>query len=152
MLQRYVSAKQGHHQAYKTIRVDVCTVRSIILSYSLCGLYVREVYCLKKFWFWLVDLFLLLPLDSEHWASVKRFVSLRFLNLRHSVRLLGRMISPSQGRYLTQTQNTDINALSGIRNHDSSVRASEDSSCLRPHGHCDRQTNFGTCQNSICDS
>jgi hypothetical protein len=36
---------------------------------------------------------------------VKRFVSLQFLNLRHSVGLLGRMISPSQGRYLTQTQN-----------------------------------------------
>jgi hypothetical protein len=34
---------------------------------------------------------------------VKRFVSLQFLNLRHSVVLLGRVISPSQGRYLTQT-------------------------------------------------
>jgi hypothetical protein len=41
----------------------------------------------------------------EHRASVKRFVSLQFLNLRHSVGLLGRVISPSQGRYLTQTQN-----------------------------------------------
>jgi hypothetical protein len=35
---------------------------------------------------------------------VKRFVSLQFLNLRHSVGLLGLGISPSQGRYLTQTQ------------------------------------------------
>jgi hypothetical protein len=35
---------------------------------------------------------------------VKRFVSLQFLNLRHSVGLLGRVISPSQGSYLTQTQ------------------------------------------------
>jgi hypothetical protein len=41
----------------------------------------------------------------EHRASVKRFVSLQFLNLRHPVGLLGRVISPSQGRYLTQTQN-----------------------------------------------
>jgi hypothetical protein len=41
----------------------------------------------------------------EHRASVKRFVSLQFLNLRHSVGLLGRVISPSQGRYLTRTQN-----------------------------------------------
>jgi hypothetical protein len=40
-----------------------------------------------------------------HRASVKRFVSLQFLNLRHSVGLLGRVISPSQDRYLTQTQN-----------------------------------------------
>jgi hypothetical protein len=41
----------------------------------------------------------------EHTASVKCFVSLQFLNLRHSVGLLGRVISPSQGRYLTETQN-----------------------------------------------
>jgi hypothetical protein len=36
---------------------------------------------------------------------VKRFVALQFLNLRHSVGPLGRVIIPSQGRYLTQTQN-----------------------------------------------
>jgi hypothetical protein len=36
---------------------------------------------------------------------VKRFVSLQFLNRRQSVGLLGRGISPSQDRYLTQTQN-----------------------------------------------
>jgi hypothetical protein len=45
----------------------------------------------------------------EHWASVKRFVSLfSFLILRHLVGLLGRRIDPSQGRYLTQTQNKRI--------------------------------------------
>jgi hypothetical protein len=33
---------------------------------------------------------------------------------------------------------TNIHALNGIRTHDSSVRESEDSSCLRPNGHCDR--------------
>jgi hypothetical protein len=48
--------------------------------------------------------FLLLP-HLEHRASVKRFVSLQFLNLSHSVDFFGRVISPSQGRYLTQTQN-----------------------------------------------
>jgi hypothetical protein len=36
----------------------------------------------------------------EHRASVKRFVSLQFLNLRESVRLLGRGISPMQDRCL----------------------------------------------------
>jgi hypothetical protein len=41
----------------------------------------------------------------EHRKSVKRFVSLQFLNVKHSVGLLGWVISPSQGRYLTQTQN-----------------------------------------------
>jgi hypothetical protein len=31
-----------------------------------------------------------------------------------------------------------IHALRGIRTHDPSVWAGEDSSCLRPRGHCDR--------------
>jgi hypothetical protein len=33
---------------------------------------------------------------------------------------------------------TDIHALSGIRTHDPRVKASEDSSWLRPNSHCDR--------------
>jgi hypothetical protein len=57
------------------------------------------------------------------------------------------MISPLQGLYLhteqhehrINTHNTDIRALSTIRTQDFSVRASEDSSCLRPRGHCDRR-------------
>jgi hypothetical protein len=66
-----------------------------------------------------------------------------FLIYTQAVGLLGRGISPSQGRYLhrtTQTQNkrTDIHVLSGIRTHDPSVRASEDGSCFRPRSHCDR--------------
>jgi hypothetical protein len=54
------------------------------------------------------------------------------------------VISPSQGHYLHTGQRkhrinayTDIHVLSGIRIHDPSVRASEDSSCLSPRGHCD---------------
>jgi hypothetical protein len=71
----------------------------------------------------------------EHRPPVKHFVSLHFLNLRQSVGLLGREISPSQGRYITQT---DIHALSGTRTHDPSVRAGEDISCFRPRNYCDR--------------
>jgi hypothetical protein len=41
-------------------------------------------------------------------ASVKRFVSLQFLNLRVSVGLLGQGNSPSKGYYLTQTEYTQI--------------------------------------------
>jgi hypothetical protein len=48
-------------------------------------------------------LFLLLPLGAE--GIRETLVSLQFLDLRQSVGLLGREISPSQGRYLTQTQN-----------------------------------------------
>jgi hypothetical protein len=40
----------------------------------------------------------------EYRISVKRFVSLQFLNLRQLVGLLVRGISPSQGRCVTQTQ------------------------------------------------
>jgi hypothetical protein len=36
------------------------------------------------------------------------------------------------------TTYTNIHALSGIRTHDPRVRASEDSSYLRPRGHCSR--------------
>jgi hypothetical protein len=32
-----------------------------------------------------------------------------------------------------------IHSLSGIRNHDCSIGASEDSPCVRPRGHCDWQ-------------
>jgi hypothetical protein len=36
---------------------------------------------------------------------VKRLVFFQFLNLRHSVGPLGRVMTPSQDRYPTQTQN-----------------------------------------------
>jgi hypothetical protein len=66
-----------------------------------------------------------------------------------TVGLLGRAISPSQGRYLHTGQHkqrinayTDIHALRGIRTHDPSVRAGENDSCLRPRCHCDRHHNI----------
>jgi hypothetical protein len=79
----------------------------------------------------------------EHRASVKRFVSLQFLNLRQSVGFLGRWISPSQGRCLhmtTQTQNkrrqTSMSCM-GFE-YNPSVCASEGISCLILRGHCDQ--------------
>jgi hypothetical protein len=75
---------------------------------------------------------------------------LQFRNLffSQSVGFLGRGIRPSQGRYLHTGQhkhrinahNKYIHALSGIQTHDLSVRASEDSSCLRPRSRCDRRS------------
>jgi hypothetical protein len=41
--------------------------------------------------------------------------------------------------YTQNNTNTDIHALGGTRTHDSSVRTSEDISCLRRRGHCDRR-------------
>jgi hypothetical protein len=83
--------------------------------------------------------FLLLPLWSigHPWNALFHF---SFLILRQSVGLLGRGISPSQGRYLYKHRiNTNIHASSEIRTHDPSVPEGEDSSCLRPRGHCVRQ-------------
>jgi hypothetical protein len=64
----------------------------------------------------------------------------------HSVGLLGRVISSSQGRYLHTGQHkqrinahTNIHALSGIRIQDPSFRAGKDRSCLRLRGHCGRR-------------
>jgi hypothetical protein len=73
-------------------------------------------------------------------------VSFQLLYLGQTVGLLGRVISSSQGLYLyTNTENVhttqalNIHAQSGIQNHGPGVRASEDSSCLRPLGYRDRQ-------------
>jgi hypothetical protein len=49
---------------------------------------------------------------------------------------------PAHRTAKTQNKRTQTsNASSGIRTHDPSVRASEDSSCLGPRGHCDRRIN-----------
>jgi hypothetical protein len=53
---------------------------------------------------------------------MKCFVSIQCLDIRQSVGLLGRGISPSQSPYLHRI-NTNIHALSGIRTHDPSVHA-----------------------------
>jgi hypothetical protein len=64
----------------------------------------------------------------------------RFLIYTRSVGLLGRGISPSQGRYLdTEQTHMDINASNEIRTHDPSARMGEDGSFLIPRVHCDRQ-------------
>jgi hypothetical protein len=77
------------------------------------------------------------------WALASSF---SFMIILLTVRLLGRVISSSQGLYLNtgkQKQNKhihtpNIHALNEIRTHDPSVRASEDSSCLKSRGHRDR--------------
>jgi hypothetical protein len=45
----------------------------------------------------------------------------------------------------TQNKHTYIHALSGIRTRDPSVRADENDSCLRLHGHCDRHIIYSHC-------
>jgi hypothetical protein len=59
-----------------------------------------------------------------------------FLIYTQSVGLLGREISPTQGCYLHRAHRHIC--LEWDSNPRSRVRAGEDSSCLRPCGHCDR--------------
>jgi hypothetical protein len=66
-----------------------------------------------------------------------------FVIYTQSVGLLGQGMSPSESCYPHTEQHkhridADIRASSGIRTHDPSARADEDSSCLRRRGHCDR--------------
>jgi hypothetical protein len=93
-----------------------------------------------------------LVLGLPAWNSPFHF---GLLDLRHSVGLLGPMISSSQGLYLytntekrTHTQTLNIHALSGIRTQDPSFRASEDSACLRPLGYRDRLNRHDTLKQS----
>jgi hypothetical protein len=68
---------------------------------------------------------------------------------RQSVGLLEWGIGLSQGRKdttNTEETQTDMHASSGVRTHNPSVRSSEDSSCLRPRGHCDRLKTLYICK------
>jgi hypothetical protein len=70
------------------------------------------------------------------------------LDLRSAL-MLSNIVQTGSGvhptSYPMSTGGSDIHALSGIRTHDPNVRASEDSSCLRPRGRCDRQWHCYRC-------
>jgi hypothetical protein len=92
------------------------------------------------------------PGNSGPWPLIQ------FLNnISQTVKLLGRVISPSKGRYLNTGQHKqykdihtpNIHALSGIRNHNPSVRAREESSCLRLRGYCNRLQPMHRVTNSL---
>jgi hypothetical protein len=84
---------------------------------------VASVECERRFSVVSSGLFLLPHL--EHRASVKRFVSLQFLHRRHSVGLFRRVISTSQGRYLTKTQNEHRHPCLELDSNPRSQRSSE---------------------------
>jgi hypothetical protein len=84
----------------------------------------------------------------EHRASVKHFVSLQFLNLRQSVRLFGREISATQGRYLyttTQTQNKRRQISMPWMGFEPTIPVFERAKIFhaRPRGRCDLQSEAG---------
>jgi hypothetical protein len=82
---------------------------------------------MKHFFLWRYSPHLGLGLPP--WNSPFHF---GLLDLRHSVGLLGRVISSSQGICLytnTEKRTPNIHALSEIRTHDPDFRASEDSIC-----------------------
>jgi hypothetical protein len=81
--------------------------------------------------------------DSSARSGPRPLIQFR-IHFSYKVVLLVRVISPSQGRYLNTGQhkhriNKHTHASVWIPTHNPSIRASEDSSCLRPRGYCDRQ-------------
>jgi hypothetical protein len=99
------------------------------------------------------DVHIYCSMDLPAYSGPRPFVQFRDY-FSHKVGLLGRVISPSQGRYLntgqqkhrinesahahththTHTHTPNTHALSGIRTHDPSVRASEEGSCTAVTG------------------
>jgi hypothetical protein len=83
-----------------------------------------------------------LPAHSGPWSLIQFRIK-----FSQTVGPLGRVISPSQGRYLNTGQlkhrikayTPNFHASSVIRTHDPSILVSEDSSYLRLRGYCDRQ-------------
>jgi hypothetical protein len=76
--------------------------------------------------------------STAHCWTCRFSASLSYTQL---VGLLGRGINPSQGHYLTQTQNkrTQTSMLRvGFEPTTPCARAGEEGSCLRPRGHCGR--------------
>jgi hypothetical protein len=87
----------------------------------------------------------------EHKASVKIFVSVQFLNPKTVDRTLLTGDQPvAKPLSYTGKHKHRINAdrhpcLEWDSNHDPSFRASEDSSCFRPRGHCGRLKDHWLC-------
>jgi hypothetical protein len=78
---------------------------------------------------------------------MKRFVSLQFLNPKTAGRIPWMGDQPI-ARPLTNT-NTDIPSFSGIRTHDSSIRAGETVHALHRRGHYDRPVRLIYQNNSL---
>jgi hypothetical protein len=105
---------------------------------------------------WPVLVFLFLGATTPNWAlaSMKLSVSLRFRRSWTVSRtpwagdqLFARPLPVHKHRKMhththTHTETTNIHTLSGIRTHDPSFRASEDSSCLRPLDYYDRHYSY----------
>jgi hypothetical protein len=117
-----------------------CPLVSIWATYLRTMFHEGNYFTHRFEWAWKYIFFLFVP-TLEHRADFS--VSWSFLQ---TVGLLGRVISSSQGLYLTTGQHkhrkkhtSNIHALSGIRTQDPGFGASEDSTCLRPLGYRDRQ-------------
>jgi hypothetical protein len=79
----------------------------------------------------------------KHWTPFQFLDSMHILSDSFDGRSAHRKASTyTQNTNRINAHSTDIHALSRIRTHDPSVRSSEDSSCLRPRGHCDRLRSY----------
>jgi hypothetical protein len=134
-----VPAHRGHDRSCSTLAAWTWRkVSSWAVSFILAGVFktgvngrvkLGSIFSLpSSFYYGFTAICLVLAAFSISWSYTQ------------SVGIPGRGISPSQSLYLHVEQhkhrikahNTDIHALSGILTQDPSVRASEDSSYLRP--------------------
>jgi hypothetical protein len=113
-------------------RIAVENVYTSPVRTSICCMFVMQMHTTRKRWLF------------NHCGPWPLF---SFITYSQSVGLLGRVINSSQGLYLNtgqhkhrikHTYTPNIHALSRIRTHNHSVRANEDSSCLKPLGYRDR--------------
>jgi hypothetical protein len=104
--------------------------------------FLLEMYLVKTDGSWRVNSGFLMALQPL-WA-LAAFHSLDLFTIGRTPWTSDQLVARPVPKHRTaQTQNKHIytpiiHAMSGIRTHDHSVRASEDSPCLRPRGHCDR--------------
>jgi hypothetical protein len=116
----------------KLLRYSALCIRHVIHVHLLK----IQIYCSKANCTLSLSL-MLLPL-FEHRPPVKRFISLQFLTLGQSVGLLGREISPSQGRYLHKHRiNVDKHPCLEWDSNPRSQWSSGRGRFMR-RGHCDR--------------
>jgi hypothetical protein len=123
----------GKHLSNSLLQCSRCSIPSRTDQNSEQKTFPYSLQCLRMNSIIFLFLYSLLPLLSIELIS-------QFLDYLQTVRLLGRVISSSQVRYLNTGQHkhkSNIHALRRIRNHDPGFRASEDSKCLRPLGYRD---------------
>jgi hypothetical protein len=110
-----------------------CIMSSLLLMPCVCGT-ANNLYIKNEFLDHLINM------RSRLFFVIDKLVSQEFTVTSQDGRtpwMGDRAVTRPLPTHRINAHNTDIHALHGVQTHDPSVRASEDSPCLRPHSHCD---------------